>query len=156
MPWPCPQIYEQQRQGDKAIAVYSRLLERQSAPAVIKNNLAYLLAEYQPTPENLARAQKLASEILDDNPEDPRLLDTMGWIYCKEKKYSEAKKYLEKAVEKSPKHPVLQFHLGFCAAQLGDTALARASLEKALAFQGNFPERQEAQKLLQGLPASGK
>jgi Tfp pilus assembly protein PilF len=156
MPWPCPQIYEQQRQGDKAIAVYSRLLERQSAPAVIKNNLAYLLAEYQPTPENLARAQKLASEILDDNPEDPRLLDTMGWIYCKEKKYSEAKKYLERAVEKSPKHPVLQFHLGFCAAQLGDTALARASLEKALAFQGNFPERQEAQKLLQGLPASGK
>jgi tetratricopeptide (TPR) repeat protein len=150
------QIYEQQRQGDKAIALYNSLLERPVAPAVIKNNLAYLLAEYQPTPENLARAQKMASEILDDNPEDPRLLDTLGWIYCKEKKYAEAKKYLERAVEKSPKHPVLQYHLGFCAAQLGYTALAHSSLEKALAFQGNFPEREEAQMLLQGLPAAGK
>jgi tetratricopeptide (TPR) repeat protein len=150
------QIYEQQREGGKAIALYNRLLERPGAPAVIRNNLAYLLAEYQPTPENLARAQKMAGEILDDNPEDPRLLDTMGWIYCKEKKYSEAKKYLERAVEKAPKHPVLEYHLGFCAAQLGDTALARSSLEKALAFQGNFPEREEAQKLLQSLPASGK
>jgi tetratricopeptide (TPR) repeat protein len=150
------QIYEHQRQGDKAIALYNHLLERPMSPAVIKNNLAYLLAEYQPTPENLARAQKMASEILDNNPEDPRLLDTLGWIYCKEKKYPEAKKYLERAVEKSPKHPVLQYHLGFCAAQLGDTVLARSSLEKALAFKGNFPEREEAQKLLQGLPASGK
>jgi tetratricopeptide (TPR) repeat protein len=150
------QIYEQQRQGDKAIALYKSLLERPVSPAIIKNNLAYLLAEYEPTPENLAQAQKMASEILDDNPEDPRLLDTLGWIYCKEKKYSEAKKYLERAVEKAPKHPVLEFHLGFCAAQLGDTALARSSLEKSLAFQGTFPEREEAQKILQGLPAAGK
>jgi tetratricopeptide (TPR) repeat protein len=150
------QIYEQQREGDKAIALYNRLLERPLPPVVIKNNLAYLLAEYQPTPENLARAQKMATEILDDNPEDPRLLDTLGWIYCKEKKYPEAKKYLERAVDKAPKHPVLQYHLGFCAAQLGDTALARSALEKALAFKGNFPEREEAQKLLQGLPASGQ
>jgi tetratricopeptide (TPR) repeat protein len=150
------QIYEHQRQGDKAIALYESLLKRPVSPAIIKNNLAYLLAEYQPTPENLARAQKMASEVLDNNPEDPRLLDTLGWIYCKEKKYSEAKRYLEKAAEKSPKHPVLQYHLGFCAAQLGDTVLARSSLEKALAFQGNFPEREDAEKLLKGLPASRK
>jgi tetratricopeptide (TPR) repeat protein len=150
------QIYEQQREGDKAIAVYNHLLERPVSPVVVKNNLAYLLAEYQPTPENLARAQKMATEVLDDNPEDPRLLDTLGWIYCKEKKYAEAKKYLERAVDKAPKHPVLQYHLGFCAVQLGDTALARSALEKALAFKGNFPEREEAQKLLQGLPPAAK
>jgi tetratricopeptide (TPR) repeat protein len=150
------QIYEQQREGGKAIALYNRLLERPLPPVVVKNNLAYLLTEYQPTPENLERAQKMATEILADNPEDPRLLDTMGWIYCRQKNYAEAKKYLEKAVEKAPKHPVLQYHLGFCAAKLGDTALARTALEKSLAFKDNFPEREEAQKLLQSLPASGK
>jgi tetratricopeptide (TPR) repeat protein len=150
------QLYERQRQGDQAIALYNRLLERQLAPVVVKNNLAYLLAEYQPTPENLARAQKIASEVLDDNPEDPRLLDTVGWIYCRQKNYAEAKKYLEKAVDKAPKHPVLQYHLGFCLAQLGDTAAARSALEKALAAEGRFPEREEAEKLLKNLPAAKK
>jgi tetratricopeptide (TPR) repeat protein len=150
------QIYEMQRQGDKAIAIYNNLLERRQSPPVVKNNLAYLLAEYQPTPENLARAQKMASEILADNPEDPRLLDTLGWIYCRQKNFAEAKKYLVKAVDKAPKNPVIQFHLGFCAAKLGDAALARTALEKALAFKNPFPGREEAQKLLEGLPASGK
>ncbi len=150
------QLYERQRQGDKAIALYNRLLERRVAPMVVKNNLAYLLAEYQPTPENLARAQKIATETLDNSPEDPRLLDTLGWIYCRQKNYAEAKKYLEKAVDKFPKHPVLQYHLGFCVAKLGDTAAARTALEKALAAKDSFPEREAAEKLLQSLPASKK
>jgi tetratricopeptide (TPR) repeat protein len=150
------QIYEQQRDGEKAIAIYSRLLQRPLPPPVVKNNLAYLLAEYQPTPENLERAQKMVTEVLADNPEDPRLLDTKGWVTCRQKNYAEAKKYLEKAVEKAPNHPVLQYHLGFCAAQLGDNALARTALEKSLAFKGDFPEREAVQKLLQGLPAAGK
>lgn len=146
------QLYERLRQGDKAIAVYDRLLERRVDPVMVKNNLAYLLAEYQPTPENLDRAQKIATQILDDNPTDPRLLDTMGWIYCRQKKYAEAKKYLAKAVEEAPDHPVLQYHLGVCTAKLGDTATARQALEKALAAEGKFPQREEAQKLLKSLP----
>ncbi|MFZ2087111.1 MAG: tetratricopeptide repeat protein, partial [Desulfobaccales bacterium] len=150
------QIYEQQREGDKAITLYDRLFQRQQVPPVVKNNLAYLLAEFQPTPENLERAQKIASEVWADNPEDPRLLDTLGWIYCKQKNFAEAKKYLQKAVDKAPNHPVLQFHLGLCASKLGDTATARTALEKALAVKADFPEREEAQKLLQSLPPAGK
>lgn len=150
------QLYEGQRQGEKAIAVYNRLLERRVDPVMVKNNLAYLLAEYQPTPENLDRAQKIATEILDDNPTDPRLLDTLGWIYCRQEKYAEALKYLQKAVDQAPKHPVLQYHLGFCAAKLGDTAAARQALETALASESKFPEREEAQKLLESLPKAEK
>ena len=150
------QIYEQQREGDKAITLYKTLLERPQAPVVVKNNLAYLMAQYQPTPENLAQAQKLMGEILPNNPEDPRLLDTTGWIYCRQGNYAEAKKYLERAVAKAPNHPVLEFHLGLCAAKLGDNDTARTALEKSLAFKGDFPEREEAQKTLNGLPAPKK
>ena len=150
------QIYEQQQEGDKAIALYKTLLARPMAPVVVKNNLAYLMAQYQPTPENLAQAQKLVGEILPDNPEDPRLLDTTGWIYCRQGNYAEARKYLERAVAKAPNHPVLQYHLGFCAAKLGDNDLARTAMEKSLAFKGNFPEREDAQKILNGLPAPKK
>jgi Tfp pilus assembly protein PilF len=150
------QLYERQRQGDKAIALYDRLLERQVDPVMVKNNLAYLLAEYRPTPENLERAQKIAAEILDDNPKDPRLLDTLGWIYCRQQKYAEAQKYLAQAVDQAPNHPVLQYHLGVCAAKMGDTAQARQALEKALESESKFPEREEAQKLLKSLPEAKK
>jgi predicted Zn-dependent protease len=148
------QLYERQHLGDQAIAVYESLLERQVAPAVVKNNLAYLLAEHRPTPENLLRAQQLAAGILDDNPEDPRLLDTLGWIYCQQKEFDKAKTYLERATSRAPEHPVLQYHLGFCLAKLGETAPARAALEKCLAAKGDFPQQDEAKKLLDSLPKS--
>ena len=146
------QLFERQKKGEAAIALYNQLLERKAPPVVVKNNLAYLLAEYQPTPENLARAQKLATEVLEDRPEDPRLLDTVGWIYCRQNDFAQAKPYLEKAVIKAPQHPVLQYHLGFCLAKLGEKEAARQALEKALAAKGDFPKRDEAQKLLQTLP----
>ena len=72
------------------------------------------------------------------------------------KKYTEARKYLQNAVYKDPEHPVMQYHLGFCAAKLGDTAVARQALEKALASESKFPEREEVQKLLKSLPQAGK
>lgn len=150
------QLHERQKAPDKAIAVYEGLLARGVALALVKNNLAYFLAEHQPTAENLARAEKLALEVLDDYPEDPNLLDTAGWIYCRQGNYAKAKPLLEKAAEKVPNNPAGQYHLGFCLAKLGDAAAARPALEKALAAKGDFPQREAAQKLLDSLPAVPK
>ena len=119
------QLYEKQNEAAKAIPIYEGLLARGVDSLMVKNNLAYLLAEVQPTPESLARAEKLATGVLDDNPEDPRLLDTVGWIYCRQEHYERAKPLLEKASEKSPNNPAVEYHLGFCAAKLGDAATAR-------------------------------
>ncbi len=151
-------IYEQGKEIDKAIAIYEDLLQRGflAIKVLARNNLAYLLAEHQPTPENLDKAYNLASENLEDNPEDPRLLDTMGWILCKQNNFARGKVFLEKALEKAPDQPTLRYHLGYCAARLGETAEARESLEKALAAKGSFPERTEAEKLLGSLPAAAK
>ena len=148
------QLYERQGAGDQAIPFYEKLLDRQVEPAVVKNNLAYLLAEHRPTPANLDRAQKMAAEILADHPGDPRLLDTMGWIYCRQNEFAKGKTYLEKAVAKVPKHPMFQYHLGFCLAKLGETTPARKALEQALNTPGDFPARDAAQKLLDSLPMS--
>ena len=97
-------VYERQQKIDKAIDLYNSLLARNLFTALARNNLAYLLAEHQPTPDNLARAQKLSSETLEENPEEASFLDTMGWILCKQEKYAQAKIYLEKARSMPPKH----------------------------------------------------
>ena len=123
-------VYERQQKFDKAINLYNSLLARNLFTSLARNNLAYLMAEHQPTPENLARAQKLASETLEDHPEEPSFLDTMGWVLSKQGKYAEAKTFLEKAVENAPNQPALQYHLAWCEAKLGETAAARASFKE--------------------------
>ena len=149
-------VYERQQKFDKAINLYSSLLAHNLFTALARNNLAYLLAEHQPTAENLARAQKLAGETLEDNPEEPSFLDTMGWVLCKQEKYVLAKTYLEKAAEHAPGQPAMLYHLAWCEAKLGETAAARATLQKALESKSKFMDRDAAQKLLDSLPAGGK
>ncbi len=149
-------VYERQQKFDQAVNLYNSLLARDLFPSLARNNLAYLLAEHQPTPENLARAQKLSAETLEENPDEASFLDTMGWILCKQEKYAQAKPFLEKAVEHAPDQPALLYHMGWCNAKLGETAAARAALKKALDRKTKFAERDAAQKLLDSLPAEGK
>jgi cellulose synthase operon protein C len=148
------QLYEYQQQGDQAIDVYEILLARGVASTLVQNNLAFLLAEHRPTAENLARGEKMLLALLDDHPDDPSLLDTMGWILCRQGKYVQAKTYLDQAATRVPGNPVVQFHLGYCLAQLGDKEAARTALKKALAAEQPFSQREEAQKLLESLKAS--
>jgi len=149
-------VYERQQKFDKAINLYNSLLAHNLFPTLARNNLAYLMAEHQPTAENLARAQKLSAETLEDNPEEPSFLDTMGWILGKQGKYAEAKTYLEKATEHAPDQPAILYHLAWCEAKLGETDAARAALEKALAGKRAFQEKDAAQKLLDSLPGKVK
>ena len=149
-------VYEGQQQFDQAINLYNSLLARDLFPYLARNNLAYLLAEHRPAAENLARAQKLSSEALEENPEEPSFLDTMGWIKGKQGKYSQAKIFLEKALKHAPDQPAMLYHLGWCEAKLGETAAARGALQKALDSKTRFMERDAAQKLLDSLPPGGK
>jgi Tfp pilus assembly protein PilF len=132
------------------------LLARNLFTSLARNNLAYLMAEHQPTADNLARAQKLSSESLEEFPEEPSFLDTMGWVLCKQGQYAQAKPYLEKAMEHAPDQPAMLYHLAWCEVKLGETAAARIVLQKVLDHKGKVMERAAAQKLLDSLPAAGK
>lgn len=148
-------LYEEKKDFAKAKNLYEIMLARDLFPAMARNNMAYLLAEHYSTPENLERAQKLSSESLEENPEEPGFLDTMGWVLAKRSDCAKAKAYLEQAVAKAPKNPALMYHLGWCEAKLGKTAEAQETLKKALDLKPEFTERAEAQKLLDSLK-SGK
>ena len=148
-------LYEQKKDYPKALDLYDMMLAKDLFPDIARNNLAYLLAEHFPTPENLQRAAKLSSESLEENPEEPGFLDTMGWVLGKQGEYAKAKTYLEQATAKAPKNPDLAYHLAWCEAKLGETAKAQELLKKALELKPDFPERAAAQQLLDSL-SSGK
>jgi len=147
-------LYEQKKDYAKAKELYEMMLAKDRFPALAGINLAYLLAEHFSSPENLDRALKLAAASLDDNPDEPGFQDTMGWVLGKRGEYAKAKTYLEQATDRAPNNPTLAYHLGWCQANLGETAKAKETLQKALGLKPDFPERAEAQKLLDSLAAA--
>ena len=72
---------------------------------VAANNLAFFLAEYDPTPQNLARAQKLIDPLLDRHKGVPQVVDTGAWVYYRLGKFDKARELLaaiEKVVARPP------------------------------------------------------
>lgn len=141
-------LYERLKEYQRAEEVYQQMIQRGLFVTLAKNNLAYLLAEHLPTPENLAKALHYIEEALEEAPEDPNLLDTKGWILCKQGDFRQAQTYLTQAAETAGTNPTIRYHLAFCEAKLGEREKARADLEKLLELKVNFPERAAAETLL--------
>lgn len=140
--------YERLKDYPKAIEVYQRMIERNLFTTLAKNNLAYLLANHLPSPENNQKALQLVNEALDESPEDPNVLDTKGWILFQQGDYQQAKAYFEQATEFAPENPTLKFHLASALAKTGEVAKAKEVLEKLLETKVKFAEQAAAETLL--------
>jgi predicted Zn-dependent protease len=69
---------------------------------------------------------------LKEEPYNGAYLDSMGWIYYKQNKLTEAEATLHEAVERDGHDPTIHSHLGDVYAKLGRTELAAAEFEKSL------------------------
>jgi tetratricopeptide (TPR) repeat protein len=68
--------------------------------------------------------------------------DALAWALYKNKKYEDAGKAKEKALELGTPEPAFYYHAGMIERALGQTDRARKHLEKALALNARFDPRQ--------------
>jgi tetratricopeptide (TPR) repeat protein len=141
-------LYHTDKQTAEAEKAYKRALDADPSAPVAANNLAYIYAERG---ENLDEALALAKAAALRLPEEPQVMDTIGWIYYKKQIASLAIPQFQQCVDKDPKNAVYQFHLGLAHAQAGDTAKARAALEQALKLSPTFAGADEARRTLASL-----
>ncbi|SFU16591.1 tetratricopeptide repeat protein [Pseudomonas marincola] len=85
-----------------------QILERDPENSMALNALGYTLADRT---TRYSEARKLIEQAYRLNPEDPAILDSMGWINYRQNRLDEAEKYLRKALRKFPDHEVAA-HLG--------------------------------------------
>ncbi len=86
------------------------------------NNYAYYLSVRN---EKLDKAAGLAQKAISLVPDNSSLEDTYAWILYKQKKYADAKKWLEKALQHGgEKSGTVNEHYGDVLYQLGDTTQA--------------------------------
>jgi len=141
-------IHESQKQYEKAIARYETILKTNPKFAPAANNLAWLLAEHG---GNLDVALAHAQTAREQQPDDPHIADTLGWIYYKKNAYLLAVSLLKEAAEKLPAEAEIQYHYGMAQYKSGDKAEAKKALQASLKLSKNFPGSEEAQKTLSGL-----
>ncbi len=99
-------------------------------------------------------ALTLAQRARELRPEDPRIADTLGWIYYKKRAYSTAVTMLKESSENlQNKNPTVLYHLGMAYFSSTEKSLAREVLNKALGIDPGFPEAKEARTVLAQIEA---
>jgi putative PEP-CTERM system TPR-repeat lipoprotein len=130
---------------------YMRLNASNPNNLMILNNLAWALFE-----TGDKRAATFAEQALKLAPNNPAVMDTLGWILVQQKQTARGIKLLQQALNKAPDAAEIQYHLAAAYAQSGDTVRARGELERLLANGLAFPQEAEARALLKQLQASAR
>lgn len=118
----------------------------QTVTAAAQNYIAYMWAERG---EKLDAGLKLIQKALEFDPENGAFLDTLGWIYYMQGRYSEALTELEKARDAVAVDPAVWEHLGDTWLKLGNREEASRHWKKALELDP------ESQKLIDRLEEIG-
>ena len=109
----------------EAFQAYDSCLQWKADNVAALNNYAYYLSEAN---ENLTKAEQMSYKTIKAEPNNSTYLDTYAWILFQQKRYEEAKIYIEQAIRNdSTLSNVVKEHAGDIYAQTGD-------IEKALEF----------------------
>ncbi len=138
-------LYQRTGEIAKARALYEEIVASGADLPLAKNNLAYLLATEG---VELERAQALAAEALGALPEEPEVLDTLGYLHLRLGHERAAASYLQAAVAAAEKagqpRAAILYHLGLAQRRLQQNRSAAESFARALALEPDFPEAERA------------
>lgn len=134
--------------GDVAAAKkdYEILVERFPEDAMVLNNLAYI---YQR--EGDARSLEMAERAHRLQPEDPQIKDTLGMALLDHGDAERGLGLIREARETLPDTAVMDYHYAQALERNGQRDEAVSVLRELLAGAEDFPQRQQAQAMLERL-----
>lgn len=132
------------QQNELASEQYRALLLEDPDNLAALNNLAWIYRE-----TNTVEALDYAHKAVALAPESGEVLDTLAVIEYISKEYRRAERSIERALEASPDNPTLRYHSAMIAVAVDNKSAARITLVKLLDADTKFPERLEAQALLE-------
>jgi tetratricopeptide (TPR) repeat protein len=141
-------LYDTQKKFDLSEKHYREVLRVNPDFAPAANNLAFLLADRS---ENLDEALMLAQKAKEKLPQDPSVMDTLGWVYYKRGLYDSAIAELSDSAEKLPAHAGVHYHLGMAYYRKEKRDLAKEHLSRALRLDAGFDGAEEARRVLSEL-----
>src|SRR5690606_11154230 len=113
---------------DKSDQAYEVALRLKPDNDVVLNNYSYFLALRK---ANLEKAERMSTQLVRDNPDNPVYLDTHAWVLYDREKYKEASKVMERALATGKANATHFEHYGDILYNLGDVNGAVIQWEKA-------------------------
>ncbi|MCG8616206.1 MAG: tetratricopeptide repeat protein [Desulfobacterales bacterium] len=138
-------IWDAKGDAVKAERYYRRVLALDSRNTLATNNLAFLLTGKQDGLEEAFRLAQTARTLAPDNPD---VLDTLGWIYYLKGSYHNALAEFEEGLKLDPENAILQYHYGMALYMTKAYEKARKHLKKALSLDSDFEGADAARKIL--------
>ncbi len=130
---------------DLAVADFKLILSVEPDHADALNALGYTLADqtdrYQEALSYIRKAHQL-------KPDNPAILDSLGWVLYRLGKYQEALKYLHKAAIANPDAEIAA-HLGEVLWMMGNQSQATEIWNKALTTEPDSKKLKEVMQRLQ-------
>lgn len=120
---------DQRNQKNEATEIMYKVLAIKPDHAMALNFIAYGYAEQK---TRLDEALTMAQKALAQEPQNPFILDTLGWIYYQKGQYQEAVVWLEKAYEHGNNESLILDHLGDAYTRVGLIQKALVLFEVAL------------------------
>lgn len=118
---------------EHAVRLYERILQKDPGNAAAANNLAWTLGvslgKENRALEQLLRAVPAASKPSPTVPTD--ILDTIGTLYLRQRKFEVAREYFESIVQREPNNAVACYRLGQIDEFQGRGARAEQSFQRA-------------------------
>ena len=136
---------ERSKQWKRAEADFRKALELEPDQPDVLNYLGYSWVERG---ENLAEAEKMIRQAVDQRPEDGYIVDSLGWVLFRFGEFESAADELERAVELRPVDPVINDHYGDALWMVGRKTEARFQWKRALSFE---PEDDDAERIREKL-----
>lgn len=122
-------IFEREKKFDQAEQEFRKVLNQNPNNAATLNYYGYMLADRG---VRLDEATSLIKRAVEQEPVNGAYLDSLGWVYYKQGKFTEAEEYLSKAIDLDSHDPTILGHLGYVYLKLGQNQRAAETYEKAL------------------------
>lgn len=131
---------------EEGLGLMRKLLADQPDSTSMMNNFGFTLIDTHQTQEELDEGFRLLKQAIRLTPDEPNLLDSIGWAYYQYGDYREANRFIVMALEAYEPfaHWELSDHMGDIQWRLGDQEAARLHWRNALAA---FPPATSAAKL---------
>ena len=137
------EVYLVDGQTRAAIEQYQAILQQNPKYMPAMNNLA---TAYQQEKNPLAL--EYAEKAYQMAPDNPAIMDTLGWILIEQGNTGRGLPLLQKAVSGAPEAGEIRYHFAAGLVKAGDNAKARKELETLLSSGKSFPSREKAGTLL--------
>jgi len=135
--------YIEDKKYKKAITHFEIILKKQPKNSNIINNLA-LLYDKVGNPKSIEYAE-IAYSLA---PDQPAILDTLGWLLLKRNYNKRAADLLYKAFSKDPFNPGIRYHYAKALVSIGDNKNAAKHLNSIIEDNDHFENKRNAEELL--------